>query len=193
MTRKDIITIPNPILRKHSQRIGVVDKDVMKLAQSMMDATLDWEDHRQNEVGVALAANQIGKPQRIVVVRTDVRDKANRSFKIFINPEIVKREGEQIEAPEGCLSVKDVYGLVPRYAKVKIKALNSEGKPIRLTATGFLARVFQHEIDHTQGKLFIDYVKDDKFLMLSSSGELEPLSKTEVAKRGIPEAIKSHL
>ena len=125
VTRKNIITIPNPLLRQRSQRVGIVDSDLKSLAQAMMDATLDWEDHRQNEIGVALAAVQIGKPQRIVVVRADLKDKANRMFNVFYNPEIVKQEGELVEAPEGCLSVKDAYGIVPRYEKVKIKALNS--------------------------------------------------------------------
>src|SRR5687768_9008254 len=131
MTRKDIVKLPNKVLRRRSQRVGVITDEVRNLAQAMMDATLDWEDHRQNEVGVALAAVQVGQPVRIVVVRADLKDKDNRDFKVFINPEIVKKEGEIINAPEGCLSVADVYGMVPRYQKVKVKALNSEGRAVR--------------------------------------------------------------
>ncbi len=83
---------------------------------------------------------------------------------------------------EGCLSIKNVYGLVPRYDKVRVKALNISGKPIKLSATGFLSRIFQHEIDHTNGKLFIDHIKDDPdaFFMLTSDGKLEKLDYQKV-------------
>lgn len=78
---------------------------------------------------------------------------------------------------EGCLSIKDVYGKVPRYSKVRIKALGVNGKEIRLTAEGFLARVFQHEIDHTNGVVFIDHIKDvpEAFYNLNDEGSLQQL------------------
>lgn len=183
MTRKDIITLPNNVLRKRSRRINVITDEVKQLAEDMMHVTLDWEDHRKNEFGVALAAVQIGQLQRIVVIRNNFRDKQDRGFKVFINPEIVKYDGEIEEKPEGCLSIKDMYGLVPRYTKVKVKALNLEGKKVRITANGFLARVFQHEIDHTHGKMFIDRVKGNKFYHLNSEGELEPLTEAQVQAR----------
>ena len=77
---------------------------------------------------------------------------------------------------EGCLSIKNVYGLVPRHSKVRVKALDLNGEEIRLTAEGFLARVFQHEIDHTNGIVFIDHIKDDPqaFFVLTDEGKLEP-------------------
>lgn len=160
MNRRAIITLPNPLLRKTSARIAKIDQNVKKLVDEMIAATLDWEDHRQHEFGAALAAVQIGKPYRVIVIRQDFEDKQNRQFEVYINPEIVATAGEPVEELEGCLSVRDVYGSVPRYPKVKIKALNLEGKEIKRTVSGFLARVFQHEIDHTLGKVFLDRVED---------------------------------
>lgn len=175
MTKDDIIALPDPRLHERSKRIGHVDATVEKLAQDMITATLDWEASRPHEHGVALAAVQVGQLSRLIVVREDFEDKDNKTFGVFINPEIVKYEGEPIEDLEGCLSVKDVYGEVARYPKVKVKALNLQGQPVRLTATGFLARIFQHEIDHTHGKLFVDHVKDaQKLYTLEANGTFLP-------------------
>ena len=177
MTSNDIITIPNPLLRQRSKRVGHIDQEILTLAEEMIAATLDWEASREHEFGAALAAVQVASPYRVVVVRDDFEDKANKSFSVFINPEIVKAEGELTEELEGCLSVKDIYGSVARYAKVKIKALNLEGQPVRITATGFLARVFQHEIDHTNGTVFVDRVDNPrKLFRLGTDGKFTPLA-----------------
>jgi len=143
----------------------------------MEDTTLEWEADREHEVGVALAAIQINVPLRVIVVRNDFDNKSDTSFRAFINPVITKYEGELIEDFEGCLSVKDLYGKVPRYSKVRIKALDLTGKEIRFSAEGFLARVFQHEIDHTNGKVFIDHIKDSPlaFYALNEEGNLQQL------------------
>lgn len=143
----------------------------------MQDITIDWEANREHEVGVALAAIQINIPKRIIVVRNDFDNKKDTSFRVFINPSITKYEGELLEDYEGCLSVKDLYGKVPRYSKVRIKALDLTGKEVRFSAEGFLARVFQHEIDHTNGKVFIDHIKDshDAFFKLNEDGNLQQL------------------
>ncbi len=177
MNKSDIITLPNKSLRTRSTRVGIITDETLKLIEDMKSATLDWEDSRDHEVGVALAAIQIDQPMRVVIVRNDFDNKKDRSFSIFINPEIVKTEGELIEDFEGCLSVKDIYGKVPRYQKVKIKALNEKGQEIRVTAEDFLARVFQHEIDHTNGTVFIDHIKDQPsaFFRLEKDGKLEKL------------------
>lgn len=183
MTKDDIITLPNNHLRQRSKKVGVISSEIEKLITDMEAATLDWEDSRAHEVGVALAAVQIDSLLRVVVVRNNFDDKSDRTFQVFINPEITKYEGKLIEDFEGCLSVKDIYGRVKRYEKVRVKALDATGQPIRLTADGFLARVFQHEIDHTNGILFIDHIKDDSsaFFMLDAKGHLEPLDyETEV-------------
>lgn len=177
MTKDDIITLPHANLRQRSKRIGIVTDQVKQLISDMEAATLDWEESREHEVGVALAAIQIDQAFRVVVVRNDFDDKSDKTFSAFINPEITKYEGKIIEDYEGCLSVKDIYGLVPRYQKVRVKALNLKGLPVRFTAEGFLARVMQHEIDHTNGIVFIDHIKNDReaFFVLTDKGELESL------------------
>lgn len=175
--KDDIISLPDERLRQKSRRIGHIDASTEDLARHMIASTLDWEESRDHEFGAALAAIQLGQAYRVVVIRNDFEDKAEKSFGVFINPEIVKHEGEPEEAMEGCLSVPDRYGMVPRYPKVKVKALNLEGKPVRVTATGFLARVFQHEIDHTNGILFVDRVKDtSKLFRLEADGNFSKFS-----------------
>jgi peptide deformylase len=176
--RDTIITLPNTNLRKRSQRIGLVSSEVIKLLDNMKAATLDWEDNRQHEVGVALAAVQIDKLYRVVIIREDFEDKNNRNFLVLINPEITKLEGDILEDYEGCLSITDIYGKVKRYSKAKVKALDINGKPFRITAEGFLARVLQHEIDHTNGIVFIDHIKDNPkaYFKLDKDGQLEPLN-----------------
>ncbi|MBP7821035.1 peptide deformylase [Candidatus Saccharibacteria bacterium] len=178
MSAKDeIITLPHESLRQRSVKIGYIGQDVTDLITKMKEATLDWEDSREHELGVALAAVQINELKRVVVIREDFEDKKNRNFTVFINPEITKLEGEMIEDYEGCLSIKDIYGKVPRYSKVKVKALDQNGNEFRVTAEGFLARIFQHEIDHTNGKVFIDHIKDDPnaFYKLGKDGHLEEM------------------
>jgi peptide deformylase len=172
-----IIRLPNQNLRERSKRVGLVDKSIQEIIDNMIAATLDWEDSRQHEVGVALAAIQIDQPLRIVIIRNDFDNKKDRTFKVFINPEVTKLEGNLTEDFEGCLSIQDIYGKVPRYERVKIKALDQTGKPIRVTAEGFLARVFQHEIDHTKGKVFVDHIKDSPgaFYKLEEDGHLTEL------------------
>jgi len=177
ITKDDIIALPNEHLRQRSKKIGIIDDKIRQLVADMEAATLDWEDSRAHEVGVALAAVQLDRHLRAVVVRNDFDDKENRAFTVFINPVIVKRYGDVTEDFEGCLSVKDIYGKVPRYSKVKIKALGIDGKELRVNAEGFLARVFQHEIDHTNGIVFVDHIKEetDAFYQLKEDGQLEPL------------------
>lgn len=178
MTKDDIITLPNPHLRKKSERVGVITDKIKAIVKEMEDATMDWDRSRDHEVGVALAAVQIDRLYKIVIVRDDYEDKSNTSFTTFINPEITKFEGEQVEDFEGCLSVKNIYGKVPRYTKVKVKALDLEGREFRVTAKDFLARIFQHEIDHTNGIVFIDHIKDkpNAFFKLDDDGKLQALN-----------------
>lgn len=177
MTKDDIITLPHPDLRKKSQKVGIITDEIRRVVEDMKAATIDWDQSREHEVGVALAAVQIDQLYRIVIVRNNYEDKADHEFTVFINPELVKTEGELVTDFEGCLSVRDVYGKVPRYPKVKVKALNLAGKEFRVTAEGFLARIFQHEIDHTHGKVFIDHIKDqpEAFFHLDDNGKLQPL------------------
>lgn len=178
VTRNSIISIPNKRLRNTSKRVGVVSPEIKQLVEDMKAATLDWEHSRSHEVGVALAAIQLGKPFKVIIIRNNFDNKDDETFQVFINPEITKLEGLIEEDYEGCLSVKDIYGKVPRYSKARIKALDINGQTLRLSAEGFLARVFQHEIDHTKGLVFIDHIKDkpEAFFRLQADGHLEPLN-----------------
>jgi len=177
MTKDDIITLPHPNLREKSQRIHVITPEIITLIDNMTKATLDWEASRPHEIGAALAAVQINQLERVVIIRSDLDDKNNLSFTALINPEVVKYEGAITYDHEGCLSVKNVYGFVPRYSEVRIKALDIEGNEVRIRAKGFLARVLQHEIDHTNGLVFIDHIRDKKenFFTLDDKGELKKL------------------
>jgi len=189
MASKDnIITLPNPHLRQRSRRVGIITEEIRTLISNMKAATIDWEQSRKHEVGVALAAVQIDVLFRVVVIREDIENKDNHSFQVFINPEVTKKEGEISYDYEGCLSIKDVYGKVPRYNKVRVKALDETGKQFRVTAEGFLARVLQHEIDHTNGVLFIDHIKDNPqaFFRLQDDGTLLELNyEKEIADNSI--------
>ena len=187
-THKNIITLPNDHLRQRSQRITQIDADTRQIISDMIAATLDWEAHRPNEVAVALAAVQIDKPVRIVIIRADFDDKENKNFQVLINPEITKYEGEIITDYEGCLSVKDVYGKVPRYSKVRGRAIDINGNRIKIKSTDpFLSRVLQHEVDHTNGICFVDHIAHDQdaFSVLTKSGDLVACPYSKVINSGI--------
>ncbi|HEU4830659.1 MAG TPA: peptide deformylase [Candidatus Saccharimonadales bacterium] len=177
MKKEDIITLPNPHLRQKSAKIPVIESTTLQLIDEMTSAALDWEDSRPHEISAALAAVQINRLERAVIVRSDFEDKGTRDFTALINPSVVKYEGDIIEDYEGCLSVSGVYGKVPRYNKIRIKAIDIDGNEVRFKAEGFLARVIQHEIDHTNGIVFIDHIHDkkDAFYTLDEKGELQPL------------------
>ena len=184
MKKEDIITLPNPHLRTKSARVFVADDSTKRLIADMTSAALDWEDSRPHEISAALAAVQIDRMERVVIVRGDFENKSDREFTALINPEIVKYEGDIVADYEGCLSIKSVYGKVPRHTKIRVKALDQDGAEVRFRADGFLARVIQHEIDHTNGIVFIDHIQDktDAFYTLDDAGELQPLSYDEHIK-----------
>lgn len=175
-----IISLPDPRLRQRSARVGFIDQATRDAVASMQAVTLAWERSREGEIGVALAAVQIGMLERIIVIRHEPENKQSKAFEVFINPEITKREGPIMAEPEGCLSVPDIYGLVPRHESVRLKAQDINGRPVRLRASGFLARVLQHEVDHLHGKLFIDHVKDATFYKITSDGTLKPLDQPQI-------------
>ncbi|HSX45563.1 MAG TPA: peptide deformylase, partial [Candidatus Saccharimonadia bacterium] len=132
MTKEQIIALPNPQLRQKSKRVGIVTDEIRQVVDDMKAATIDWDQSRDHEVGVALAAVQIDRLYKIVVVRNDYNDKSNHDFTVFINPEIAKAEGEIVEDYEGCLSVPNIYGKVSRHFKVRVKALDMNGRPFRV-------------------------------------------------------------
>lgn len=174
LKKEAIITLPNPSLRTRSKKVGVITDEVLALVEDMKSATLDWEKSRNHEITVGLAAVQINKLLRIFILRDRQEDD---SFVTFINPQITKYEGKTVEDYEGCLSIKDVYGLVPRYESVRVRATNLKGKNFNIKASGDLARILQHETDHTNGVVFIDHIKDspEAFYRLENNGNLTKL------------------
>ena len=172
-----IITTPNPKLREKSEKVGVINDEVLKVIADMRKLSLDWEKEHPYELSAAMAAPQMGVLKRIIIVRDDMEDKKNASFTALINPEVIKAEGKVVKDFEGCLSVPFIYGKVPRATKVKIKALLEDGTEVRVKATDELARILQHEIDHLNGVLFIDHIRDDEdaFYKMDESGELVPV------------------
>ena len=188
MTRDDIITLPNPHLREKSRRVKVITPEVEQLVRDMTDACLDWEKSRPHELAVALAAVQIDRLERVVIVRADFDDRDNQEFIALINPEVVKHEGTPtVIQPEGCLSIRDIYGKVKRYPKVRVKALDIHGREIRIKAEGFLSMLLQHEIDHTNGVVFVDHIENDEdaFLELTDDGELDKIPYEKIKKSHI--------
>ncbi|GHU08349.1 peptide deformylase [Alphaproteobacteria bacterium] len=187
-TRKNIITLPNPHLRERSTKVHVITDETLQLIDDMLAAALDWEDSRPHEMAVALAAVQIDRLERVVIIREDFEDKSNNKFVVLINPEIIKKEGKVITDQEGCLSVKDIYGLVPRHEKVRVRAIDIEGREVRIKSPNpFVARILQHEIDHCNGKCFVDHITHQKtaFSILTDKGDLEPIEYDKVQKMGI--------
>ena len=117
-------------------------------------------------------------------MRNNSDNKKDQSFTVYINPEITKYEGEIEHDYEGCLSIKNLYGFVPRYNKIRMKALDEKGREFRINAEGFMARIIQHEVDHTNGIVYIDHIKDspEAFYTLESSGKLEPFAYEKVSQ-----------
>ncbi len=174
MKKEDIIILPHKSLRTRSQKVGVITDDILALVDDMKAATLDWERSRNHEITVGLAAVQVNKLLRIFILRDR---EENDSFVTFINPEITKYEGEIIKDYEGCLSIQNIYGLVPRHETVRVRATNLNGKLFNMKAKGDLARIIQHETDHTNGVVFIDHIKEspESFFRLDEDGNLKEL------------------
>lgn len=172
-----IITTPDPRLRQKSKKVSEITKEVQQIIANMRKLSLDWEKKHPYEISAAMAAPQIGKNYRIIIIRDNMEDKAQTNFIALINPEIIKTNQETKTDYEGCLSVPKIYGLVSRPTKVKIKAKLENGNEIRLKAEGELARILLHEIDHLNGVLFIDHIKNqtDAFFSLDEQGELKPV------------------
>ncbi|MCA9348756.1 peptide deformylase [Candidatus Saccharibacteria bacterium] len=185
--KSKIITLPNSSLRQASRKVGLINEQIIELIQTMTDQANAWDISREHEVTVGLAAVQIDELWKVVIIREDFDDHNNQNYIALINPEIVKYEGEIVENFEGCLSVKDYYAKVPRYSKVRVKATTVEGQEVRFNADGFLARVVQHEVDHTKGITIVDRVEDLKngFRIINDKGEMEPVVLEQVKQSGI--------
>ncbi len=147
---------PDPILRKKCVSIPAVDQSIQKLIDSMM-LTM------QAENGAGLAAPQVGKSLRLIVVQPP----EGESFTL-VNPRVVKREGER-EVMEACLSIPGYEGFVNRSTNVTVKGQDRNGNPVKIKADGFLAQILEHEIDHLDGILYTDHIEDkNKFYPVES-------------------------
>ena len=187
MTKKDIpsiVTTPDPRLRQKSEKVHQIDDEAQRLVDEVVPASLAWQEEQEFGLSAAMAARHLGYNKRIIVVREDMSNKDNANFVPLINPVVIKTEGKIIEDYEGCLSVPSIYGKVGRPYKARIKAVTENGEEVRLKATGFLARTLLHEIDHLDGVLFIDHIKDqtDAFYKLNDKGDLEPLDYDKYIK-----------
>jgi peptide deformylase len=147
MALRPILHYPDPRLRRRALPVAVVDDGVRRLVDDMAETMY-------HAPGIGLAAIQIDVPRRVLVI--DITAERN-GLQVFINPEIFERDGEQV-MEEGCLSVPGVYDEVKRASHVRVRALDREGKPFELEADGLLATCIQHEIDHLDGKVFVDYL-----------------------------------
>ena len=134
----------DPVLRRHANPVDAVTPEIRRLAGDMIDTMYD-------EVGIGLAAPQVGVPVRLMVVG----DEEGRGAQVLVNPAITA-QGGTVTAEEGCLSLPGIFAQVTRSEWVTLEAQSLEGTPITITARGLRSRVFQHEIDHLDGVLFID-------------------------------------
>lgn len=176
-----IITTPDPRLREPSEKVGQITPEILQIIEDMRKLSLDWEKEHPYELSAAMAAPQMGVNKRIIIIRDDMDDKSKATYTAFIDPEVIRADGKIIRDFEGCLSVPTIYGKVPRPNKARIKAKLEDGREVRIKATGELARTLLHEIDHLNGILFIDHIKDDPkaFYEMDSQGELQPIDDYE--------------
>ncbi len=167
----DIITVDNDVLRKKAELIPVEEitsPEIQKIIKDMSDALRNTKD------GIGIAAPQIGISKQIFIASEEAlqenpeeqKTKEEWEHYVFINPEIIKISKTKTGGSEGCLSVPQKYGQVERADKVKIKAYNEKGEQIERGASGLFARLFQHEVDHLSGVLFID--KADKVIEIEN-------------------------
>jgi peptide deformylase len=159
MALREIITLPDKRLRLVSEPVKKITSDVRKLVDDMFETMYDAP-------GVGLAAIQVGAPQRIVTI--DVAQKEEpKNPQVFINPEILGVSDETAIREEGCLSIPEYYDDVERPSQIRVRYMDLEGKSQEIEANGLLATCLQHEIDHLNGVLFIDYLsklKRDRML-----------------------------
>ena len=158
MALRKIVTLPEPVLRRKAKAVTQFDKNLQTVIDDMVETM-------REAPGVGLAAPQIGLSERLIVVEyyeheededTENEEEAPKKVWAVLNPEIVKASEEKVMGIEGCLSIPNLVGEVERHAEIQVKGLNRHGKPMKLKANGWLARIFQHEIDHLNGVLFPD-------------------------------------
>ncbi len=181
MADLEILTVHNPehlrILRSKSRKVQAVSPKIAAFAERMLETMREAN-------GIGLAAPQVGVLQRLFVVEVpeDEENEQPRETYILFNPEIVKGRGEQI-GYEGCLSIPGYIGEVARREQIVVQGLDENGKPVRMKVEGYLARVFQHEIDHLDGVLYTDRLTDPATYQPVEAGE-EEAAELEAARMG---------
>jgi peptide deformylase len=150
MALREIITLPDKRLRLKSEPIKRVDAGIRKLVDDLFETMY-------HAPGIGLAAIQIGVPKRVVTMDLSKKEDDHKPL-VFINPEVTWKSAEKSKYEEGCLSIPDYYEEVERSAQVKVKYLDLDGNEHEIDAAGLFATCLQHEIDHTNGVLFIDYI-----------------------------------
>jgi peptide deformylase len=152
MALREILVVPNPLLKQKSVPVDAVDDDLRALMDDMLETMYDAP-------GIGLAAVQIGVPKRVIVMDIARSDEdEGKAPRFFVNPEIVWASEETLPYEEGCLSVPEIYDEVERPAKVRLRYLDYDGKPVEEEAEGIFAVCIQHEMDHLDGVLFIDHL-----------------------------------
>lgn len=152
MAIREIVFLPDPVLRRKARKVTKFDADLQKLIDDMVETL-------REAPGVGLAAPQVGVGERVIVVEYNIDEDDEESPKklyTLVNPEIVQVSEEKVEGVEGCLSIPSLVGEVDRHTRIVVKALNRRGQPVKIKAEGWLARIFQHEIDHLEGIMFTD-------------------------------------
>ena len=158
MALREILTEPNEILRKKSLDVEKVDKDLQNLMDDMLETMYAAP-------GIGLAAIQIGIPKRVIVLDLASKDEPKNPM-YFINPEIIEKSNNNLTYEEGCLSVPGQFAEIDRPDKCHLKYIDYYGQPKEIKAEGMLATCIQHEIDHLEGILFIDYLSKLKKSMI---------------------------
>jgi peptide deformylase len=152
MAVREIITLPHQTLRRKARKVTEFGPDLHVLIDDMVETM-------RQAPGVGLAAPQVNAPLRVIVVEYPEKDNeedAQAKLFVVVNPEIVRSSSETEIGTEGCLSIPNVLGNVERPCAVNVKGFNRRGQPIKIKASGWLARIFQHEVDHLDGVLFVD-------------------------------------
>src|SRR4030042_2619406 len=151
MSVKEIVTLPQAILRHKARKVSEFGPDLQTLVDDMIDSM-------RQAPGVGLAAPQVGESTRLIVVEYGDEENEETPPKLYVlaNPEITRSSEDTVLGTEGCLSIPGIQGDVERLAAVTVKGLNRRGRPMTVKAKGWLARIFQHEIDHLDGILFTD-------------------------------------
>jgi peptide deformylase len=164
MAIREIVTLPDPVLRRKARKVTTFGPDLQSLIEDMVETM-------RAAPGVGLAANQVDVPLRVIVVEfgNEEDEKAPKKLFTLVNPEITRPSEDMDVATEGCLSIPGFVGDVERHSSILVKAHNRFGKPVRIKADGWLARIFQHEIDHLEGVLYID--RAEKVWKLEESDE----------------------